>query len=162
MTPRERDRHRELLYREPADLTLDELIELLRIRHTADEPPPCPVCGGALSLSSTQGITRWSCSIWEDDPDESGKLRLKPGRRVTDDHYTLSRWVQERRGEPWVLELISRVEREFFRYDVLRTDDNGPTFTIKTGLPKDEAEKLYATLTDRGHKQVYFIKKSEG
>jgi hypothetical protein len=54
------------------------------------------------------------------------------------------------------------VEREFFRYDVLRTDDNGPTFTIKTGLPKDEAEKLYATLTAKGHKQVYFIKKSEG
>jgi hypothetical protein len=47
------------------------------------------------------------------------------------------------------------------RFDVLRTDDNGRTFTIKKDLPRDEAEKLCAELTARGHKQHYFLQKRD-
>lgn len=45
------------------------------------------------------------------------------------------------------------------RYDVIRTDDNGHSFSVKEDLPKDEAEKLCAALTARGHKQLYQVLK---
>jgi hypothetical protein len=39
---------------------------------------------------------------------------------------------------------------------VLRQDDNGNRFIVKTGLTRDEAERLLAAYESLGHKQVYW------
>jgi hypothetical protein len=40
---------------------------------------------------------------------------------------------------------------------VHRQDDNGNTFVVRTGLCREEAERLAAEFTARGHKQLYWI-----
>jgi len=105
------DRERELTEKEPDKLTTSELLQLLKLRHTGDEPPPCPVCGGAMSpVHSGRGPTKWACTMWETDPDNEGKLRRKSNRRLLDDHFAESVWYQYVHDEPWVLELVRRVE----------------------------------------------------
>src|SRR3954465_9998798 len=64
-----RSRIMELWKREPNDLSMAELIEIVRLKHTAEEIPPCRVCGGPLSVTSMGGnaATKWACSGQEDD-----------------------------------------------------------------------------------------------
>ena len=46
-------------------------------------------------------------------------------------------------------------------WSVWRSDDNGNTFIVRDGLSPEEAERLVAEFTARGHKQLYFTQKSE-
>jgi hypothetical protein len=39
---------------------------------------------------------------------------------------------------------------------VHRQDDNGNRFVVKTGLSREEAERLVAMYEARGHKQMYW------
>lgn len=86
------------------------LVERLRARYTADVPPPCPVCGGELSIAQAGGgqATIWACSPYESDPDNPGHNRPKEGRSLGDDggHYSRSRWTQYRSGDQDVLDLL--------------------------------------------------------
>lgn len=41
-------------------------------------------------------------------------------------------------------------------WTVHRQDDNGKHFVVETGLTREEAERLVATLEQRGHKQAYW------
>lgn len=107
-------------YRPAEKYTDAQLVARLRERYTADVPPPCPVCGDALSVASMGGgnATVWTCSELMDDPDEEGHLIAKPGRGVNapsmaDEtaHWVRSRWTQGRSGDSSVLELLTRFER---------------------------------------------------
>jgi hypothetical protein len=40
---------------------------------------------------------------------------------------------------------------------VWRIDDNGNTFLVRAGLPREEAERVAAEFTCRGHKQMYWV-----
>jgi hypothetical protein len=42
-------------------------------------------------------------------------------------------------------------------WTVHRQDDNGVRFVVRTGLSRDEAERLLARLEALGHKQTYWI-----
>lgn len=46
-------------------------------------------------------------------------------------------------------------------WSVWRTDDNGNTFVVRDGLSHEEAERLVAEFTARGHKQLYFAQKRD-
>lgn len=107
-----RSRIRELWNRELQDLSISELIEILRLKHTAEEIPPCRICGGPLSITSIGGTaaTKWACSGQEDDPENPGMLRYQPGRHVADGHYSQSRWTQHYDTDSHVIELVSRIE----------------------------------------------------
>ena len=39
---------------------------------------------------------------------------------------------------------------------VYRQDDNGNRFVVRTGLGRDEAERLVAEFDAKGHKQLYW------
>lgn len=56
--------------------------------------------------------TRWACSGMEDDPEHPGQLRYKPDRKVADQHYGDSEWIDRRQGgDSAVMELIARFLR---------------------------------------------------
>lgn len=42
---------------------------------------------------------------------------------------------------------------------VWRLDDNGNTFLVREHLDRDEADRLVAELTARGHKQFYWAER---
>jgi UDP-N-acetyl-2-amino-2-deoxyglucuronate dehydrogenase len=42
---------------------------------------------------------------------------------------------------------------------VWRIDDNGNTFVVRDHLPRDEAERVAAEFTARGHKQMYWVER---
>lgn len=42
-------------------------------------------------------------------------------------------------------------------YTVMRQDDHGNKFVVKSGLSKHEAEELVRKLEARGHKQYYWL-----
>jgi hypothetical protein len=108
----ERARIHQLSEQDPASLTKPELLELLRLRHSAEAIPACRVCGGPLSVvSQDTSPTIWACSGQEDDPDRAGDLRHQPGRGNADQHYLNSEWRQYRHQDPWVLELVRRYEK---------------------------------------------------
>lgn len=93
-------------------LSADELAELcerLRERYTADEVPPCRVCGRPLSIQRAGGGERtiWGCDGWESDPDEPGHNRRAPGYDPSGNHYERSRWEQFRNGDSDVLTLLA-------------------------------------------------------
>jgi|GEM_PF-6868534 len=94
----------------PAQLADADLCTVLRDRFTPDPVPPCPVCGGALSVASCGGghATVYACSEWEEDPAKPHELRRKSDRGVADDHYIRSRWTAYRSGDDHVLELLRR------------------------------------------------------
>jgi len=104
-------RERELANREPHELTTDELLELVRMQHTADEIPACRICGETLWIVRSGGGRVWACSGLEDDPENAGRLRRRIGRSEADDHYARSKWEQYRHTDPFVLELAIRYER---------------------------------------------------
>jgi hypothetical protein len=41
-----------------------------------------------------------------------------------------------------------------------RIDDNGNTFAVREGLGRDEADRLAAEFTARGHKQMYWVEQT--
>jgi hypothetical protein len=45
---------------------------------------------------------------------------------------------------------------------VKRLDDNGNEFVLRTGLTREEAERLAAEYQARGHKQSYWVERSGG
>jgi hypothetical protein len=45
---------------------------------------------------------------------------------------------------------------------VHRQDDNGSRFVVRTGLSREEAERLVAKLEALGHKQTYWIERERG
>lgn len=96
--------------KEPFEVPDDDLAAFLEDRYTAEEIPPCCVCGGPLSIQRAGGGERtvWACSGYEDDPDNPGHVRRQPGRGVADEHYSKSRWEQMKSGDQWVLELVRR------------------------------------------------------
>lgn len=106
-----REQRRALLWKEPTDMTLDELAALLSERYAPTEIPPCPECGAALTPASMGGGEPdvWACSHLEEDPEDPGHLRVKAGRRIADRHYDASRFVDRRRGgDELVMELVRR------------------------------------------------------
>ena len=46
-------------------------------------------------------------------------------------------------------------------WSVWRIDDNGNTFLVRDGLSHDEAERLVAEFTARGHKQMYWAERAD-
>ena len=42
---------------------------------------------------------------------------------------------------------------------VWRIDDNGNTFVVRDGLTRDEADRVVAEFTARGHKQTYWAER---
>lgn len=44
-------------------------------------------------------------------------------------------------------------------FTVWRIDDNGNTFVVRQGLSRDEADRLVAEYTARGHKQTYWTER---
>ena len=86
-----------------AEITEADL-KALRERYTTEEPPPCRVCGGVLSIQSMGGgqATEWACSD-------------RPRQAVNNDewydHYGRSRWTQYRSGDRRVLDLIAEFVR---------------------------------------------------
>jgi hypothetical protein len=90
----------------------NELIDRLRERYETKEPPPCRICGSALSLVSLgRGWQTWKCSSVPFDA-----LMTKEGA----DHFERSRW-ERRVGDPDVIELIGLYE------DALRTAERQVT-----------------------------------
>jgi hypothetical protein len=47
-------------------------------------------------------------------------------------------------------------------WTVHRQDDNGNRFVVRTGLSREEAERLVAELEALGHKQLYWAEASQG
>jgi len=45
-------------------------------------------------------------------------------------------------------------------WTVWRIDDNGNTFVVQEHLTREEAERLVAEFTARGHKQSYWVERS--
>jgi hypothetical protein len=100
---------------------LEPLLAELRARYTADEVPPCRVCGECLSIQRAGGgeATLYGCSGLEDDPDTPGHLRMREGRSYADDHYSQSKWTQYRNGDSDVLALCAGVEGLLLRIESL-------------------------------------------
>ena len=46
-------------------------------------------------------------------------------------------------------------------WSVWRTDDNGNTFLVRAGLAQEEARRLVAEFSARGHKQLYFVEEQK-
>jgi hypothetical protein len=44
-------------------------------------------------------------------------------------------------------------------WSVWRTDDTGNSFLVREHLSRDEAERVVAEFTARGHKQTYWIER---
>ena len=62
-------------------------------------------------------------------------------------------------GDPrcWVIdEAISRI-KDGETFKVVRTDDNGHVFTVRSGMNFNDATALLDLMCGRGHKQVYSI-----
>ncbi len=53
---------------------------------------------------------------------------------------------------------LDKIKSGITTYSVIRTDDNGNTFTIKSNLTQDEATQLAKQMTLKGHKQTYEVK----
>ena len=92
---------------------LKKVIKRLEEYHTPAIIPPCPVCGGSLSLDSYGGEepTRYACSGYEDDPDKPGCIRLQAGRGLADDHYSKSSFIDRRHDDPDVMTLIKEFRK---------------------------------------------------
>ena len=45
---------------------------------------------------------------------------------------------------------------------VHRQDDNGVRFVVRTGLSREEAERLVAKMEALGHKQTYWVERDRG
>jgi hypothetical protein len=45
---------------------------------------------------------------------------------------------------------------------VWRIDDNGNTFIVREHLTRDEADRVVAEFTARGHKQMYWAEREPG
>ena len=46
-------------------------------------------------------------------------------------------------------------------WSVLRMDDAGNTFVVREHLSREEAERIVAEFTARGHKQIYWVTQEE-
>lgn len=46
-------------------------------------------------------------------------------------------------------------------YELHHVDDNGNEFVVKTGLTREEAERLAAEYEARPHKQMYWVRPSK-
>ena len=44
---------------------------------------------------------------------------------------------------------------------VCRTDDTGNSFVVREHLTREEAERLVAEFTARGHKQYYWVEREQ-
>jgi hypothetical protein len=47
-------------------------------------------------------------------------------------------------------------------WTVWRIDDNGNTFVVREHLSREEADRLVAEYTARGHKQTYWAERGPG
>ena len=54
---------------------------------------------------------------------------------------------------------MGRDERLADTWAVHRQDDTGNSFVVRTGLDRDDAERLAAELESRGHKQLYWVER---
>lgn len=83
----------------------------IREQYTAEPIPPCPVCGGELSLRGTEGNrTVWACDGYEIDTRDPERGNWKQGRSWGDAHYHDSRHLCYRNGDDTVLALCTEVE----------------------------------------------------
>lgn len=91
-----------------------KLIAILTERYAPSTIPPCRVCGAELTLQSLGGgPTVWGCSHLEADPTDANQLRVKPGRRLADEHYKRSRFEDPRcDGDAAVLEALKRWQKK--------------------------------------------------
>lgn len=88
------------------------LLEAIHDGYHVDPIPPCRVCGDKLEIGSCGGgkATVWICSMYEDDPENPGNLRVKEGRTTADEHYSMSQYTQYQSGDRRVLELARRYQ----------------------------------------------------
>lgn len=92
-------------------LTDEQIVKIVREKNAPTEIPPCPVCGGELSIggSGCGEPTIYACSPYERDPDgDEGELRLKDGRDICDEHYRKSEFVDRRHADRFAFELARR------------------------------------------------------
>jgi hypothetical protein len=45
-------------------------------------------------------------------------------------------------------------------WEIVRTDENGHTFPVRSGMTEEEARQLQDVLIRRGHKQLYEFRRS--
>ncbi len=103
------------LYDLPAEQVSDaDLLLVLEARYATEPVPPCRVCGGKLSIQCAGGgqATVHACDGKEEDPEQPGRLRYKPGRSLVDEHYSQSHWTHYQSGDSDVRELITRYRRQ--------------------------------------------------
>ncbi|HYH68990.1 MAG TPA: hypothetical protein VD866_30125 [Urbifossiella sp.] len=76
-------------------------------------------------------------------------------------------WEQFRSNPPLTARDAEPIEREVLgnspsgaeSWAVWRIDDNGNTFLVRGGLARDEADRVAAEFTARGHKQMYWVER---
>lgn len=119
LTLEERHRIERVWWEEgPGEIAEGDLVAYLGDRYRPEPPPgPCPVCGGERTVAASgPGPTTYACSPLENDPDDPGMMRDKPGRgrnaasrKEDDEHYERSTTYQYRHGDPLVMELLDRI-----------------------------------------------------
>lgn len=87
---------------DPVQVPTARLIAGLQAWYGEVEPPPCRVCGAAMTVArSGPGGTTWACgdmSKWPSPPNYSTA------------HYEQSRWSSLRREDPFVVEAMERLK----------------------------------------------------
>jgi hypothetical protein len=109
---------------------------------------------------------------------ERAKQRVspQPGFRDLPDGFQVSRYTvgQDHWTEGFVTVTHEQLRRQFVggvaeespgvaveseRWAVWRIDDNANTFLVRGGLGREEAERVAAEFTARGHKQTYWVER---
>lgn len=93
-------------------MTDDEIVKVARLlvgRYTAEDVPPCRICGGPLSIQAIGGggPTIYACSGQYEDAEHGRKYR--EGRSVADEHYNASQWRMYRHGDQDVLRVLAQL-----------------------------------------------------
>lgn len=83
----------------PFDIKEDSLARL-RDRYTAEQPPPCRVCGNELTIASVGvGATKFACPVPDGVPFSTHY-----------EHYRESTWTGRRQGDWEVIALLAMLD----------------------------------------------------
>src|SRR5262249_52777698 len=85
--------------------------------------------------------------------------RMSQGLCIVKGACDVTRATRKGGGEDEVVNCADRESSNIppaWPWTVWRIDDNGSTFVVRAGLSREEAERLVAEFTTRGHKQTYW------
>lgn len=99
------------VYDQGPDASWDDVFGVLRETYTADEVPPCRVCGAELTIVSMGGgrATEYSCGAIEPISTPWNSPEWK--------HYEKSKWTQYRSGDSLVLRVVDALEARLANED---------------------------------------------